>query len=489
MVQHPPVLYLTGMSGELINLLKQFKFMKKKRIQRLSVTEGFKKLCRIMKLTVLLSTLFILHAMGYESYSQNTKLNLELKNVTMKDVFMEIEKQSDFVFLYNYEAILDQNLVSAKFNGATIEDILDKILDKNKIDYLIRDRQILIKEKVSDNLNQFLESRGIQSDKNITGMVKTKDGDPIPGVSILVKGSTIGTITLPDGTYQLKVPASAEILQFSFLGMKTEEIIIGSNSVIDVILLDETLGVDEVVVIGYGALKKSDLTGSVASIKSSDIAANKSANVLQVLQGKVAGLDITQSSGQAGSSLNITMRGVRSITAGNNPLILVDGFEYGSMIDINSSDIESIEILKDGASTAIYGTKGANGVILITTKRGGSGKTTVNFNSYVSINTPNYLPRIMNTSEFIQKRLETFIADEENNRYNAAGIVYNNATGGVSWDETANPNPTSVFGTVTNQDIIDAYNQAHPSDQISNPNYLITADPATRALIDANHQY
>lgn len=460
--------------------------MKKKRILRFSFREDLKKLYRIMRLTVFFSVLLVLHVMGFETYSQGTRLSMELKDATIEEVFEEIEKQSDFIFLYNYDAIFDQNQITAKFSEVTVEDILDNILDKKKVDYLIRDRQIIIKEKNAENSKSFFDGNGIQNEKRISGKVKAQNGEPIPGVSIIVKGTTIGTVTDVDGHFVLEIPTAGKILQFSFVGMKAQDVTIGSNSVFEIILEEETIGVDEVVVVGYGSLKKSDLTGSVASIKADDIASNKAANVLQVLQGKVAGLDITQSSGQAGSNVNITLRGIRSITAGNNPLILVDGIEYGSMIDINSSDIESIEVLKDGASTAIYGTKGANGVILISTKRGGSNKTNVTFNSYTAINTPNYKPRIMKTSEFIQKRLETFIADEENKQYKNAGIAYNSTTGKVTWNESAYPNPTSVFGTVTNQDIINSYNIAHPADQISNPNYLITADPATRALIDAN---
>jgi TonB-linked SusC/RagA family outer membrane protein len=324
---------------------------------------------------------------------------------------------------------------------------------------------------------------GIFAQRTVTGTVLDADKQPVVGANVVVKGTTIGTMTDVDGKFSINVPSSSSSITVSFIGFVPQDFAVGNNTVINITLESEATTLSEVVVIGYGTLKKSDLTGSISSIKSSDIVNNKSPNVLQALQGKAAGLDITQSSGQAGSSVNLTLRGNRSITAGNSPLILVDGVEYGSMIDINSSDIESIEVLKDGSSTAIYGTKGANGVILVTTKKGGDGKTNISYNTYLSFNSPNYLPDISNSAQFIQKRLETKIADEEDRLYNLAGIAYNATTGKVTWNQVTYPNPTSVFGTVTNQTLIDAYNVLHPTAPISNPNNLITSDPTSLQLM------
>lgn len=328
-----------------------------------------------------------------------------------------------------------------------------------------------------------ISTSGIFAQIAVTGTVIDTERQSITGANVVVKGTTIGTMTDINGKYSINAPSSSSIITISFIGNVPQDFIVGNNTVINVTLVSEATALGEVVVIGYGTLKKSDLTGSITSIKASDIVNNKAPNVLQALQGKAAGLDITQSSGQAGSSVNLTLRGNRSITAGNSPLILVDGVEYGSMIDINSSDVASIEVLKDGSSTAIYGTKGANGVILVSTKKGGSGKTNISYNSYMSLNSPNYLPNIMNTSQFIQKRLETKIADEEDRLYNLAGIAYNATTGQVAWDRVANPNPTSVFGTVTNQTLIDAYNVTHPAAPINDPNNLITSDPTSLQLM------
>jgi TonB-dependent SusC/RagA subfamily outer membrane receptor len=237
-----------------------------------------------------------------------------------------------------------------------------------------------------------------QDSRTITGKVTDSNGDPLPGANIVVKGTTSGVVTDLEGNYQITVtdPDNA-ILECSFIGFITEQYTIGGESVINVSLDEDVTTLDELVVIGYGTVKKRDLTGSVSSIKSSEITKTASNNALQSMQGRIAGLDITKASGESGSELNITLRGNRSVWASNAPLFLVDGVEYGSNLDINSSDIESIEVLKDASSTAIYGTRGANGVIIITTKRGTTApeKLNVSFNSYVSINSPTNLPRLM----------------------------------------------------------------------------------------------
>ncbi|MHB9140360.1 MAG: SusC/RagA family TonB-linked outer membrane protein, partial [Paludibacter sp.] len=241
--------------------------------------------------------------------------------------------------------------------------------------------------------------------KTITGVVKDATGEPIIGASIVVKGTTSGTITSVDGTYKIDVPLSSKTLVFSYVGMESKEIAI-SGSVINVSLQETSENLEELVVVGYGVVKKRDLTGSVSTIKSSEIMKTSSSNAMQAMQGKVAGLDIQQSSGQAGAGVSITLRGNRSISAENGPLILVDGIEYGSTLDLNPSDIESMDVLKDASSTAIYGTRGANGVIIITTKRGKAGVTKVTVNSYLSVNTPTHVPQMMYGDKEVQRLID-----------------------------------------------------------------------------------
>ncbi|MDR0810819.1 MAG: TonB-dependent receptor [Paludibacter sp.] len=240
---------------------------------------------------------------------------------------------------------------------------------------------------------------------SVSGVVKDNAGEAMIGVSVAEKGTGNGTITDFDGKYTLTAGRNA-VLVFSYVGYIPQEIAVAGKTVINVTLEEDNSQLEELVVVGYGTIKRRDLTGSVSSVKSADIERVSSSNAMQALQAQVPGLDIRQSDGQAGGGLSITMRGTRSIVANNNPLILVDGVQYGSTIDINPSDIESIEVLKDASSTAIYGTKGANGVIIITTKRGSPGKTQVNFNSFVSVNTPTHVPQVMYGDKQVQMYID-----------------------------------------------------------------------------------
>lgn len=241
-----------------------------------------------------------------------------------------------------------------------------------------------------------------QNGRTIKGKVTDVTGDPLQGAYVVLQGTNSGVVTDADGNYEITIenPENA-VLAFSYLGFISEEFTIGSESVINVELDEDVTTLDELVVIGYGTVKKRDLTGSVASIKSSEITKTASNNALQSMQGKIAGLDITKMSGESGAGVEMTMRGNRSINASNAPLFLVDGIEYGSNLDINASDIQSIEVLKDASSTAIYGTRGANGVVIVTTKRGdvASNKMKVSFNTYVSINSPTNLPKLMSVQD------------------------------------------------------------------------------------------
>jgi TonB-dependent starch-binding outer membrane protein SusC len=244
-----------------------------------------------------------------------------------------------------------------------------------------------------------------QNARTISGKVIDASNVALPGTNVVVLGTSIGVQADNSGNYQITVdnPANA-ILEFSFIGYTKQQVPVGNQSTINVTLAEEYIGLNELVVVGYGTVRKKDLTGSVASIKSAEITKTATNNALQSMQGKIAGLDITKTSGESGSGISIALRGNRSINASNTPLFLVDGIEYGSTLDLNASDIQSIEVLKDASSTAIYGTRGANGVVIITTKRGATGglaggKTKVAINSYLSLNSPTNLPKIMSVEQ------------------------------------------------------------------------------------------
>ncbi|RAW00042.1 SusC/RagA family TonB-linked outer membrane protein [Pseudochryseolinea flava] len=243
-------------------------------------------------------------------------------------------------------------------------------------------------------------------DLTITGQVKgADDGAALPGVTIIVKGSTNGTSSDADGRYTIKVSDPNAILVFSFIGYAQQEVALANRTTVDVSLEADIAELSEVVIIGYGEVKKSNVIGSVSSVKAEDLTRIPAGNVMESLQGSVPGMDITRTSGAAGANVNIAIRGNRSLTASGSPLFIVDGIQYNSIQDINPNDIQSMEVLKDAASTAIYGSRGANGVILVTTKRG-SGKTKVSFNTYTGVSSLNGYPDVQNGAQYAAQRRE-----------------------------------------------------------------------------------
>lgn len=238
--------------------------------------------------------------------------------------------------------------------------------------------------------------------KTVKGTIIDESGEPLIGVSIVVKGTSTGTITDFNGNFSINLPAGRKELVISYIGYKEQTVTVTGNGPVNVKMVSDTQALDEVVVVGYGTMKKRDLTGAITSVKSEDVVMNPSSNPMQALQGKVAGLDITRESGQAGSGVKMQLRGNRSFQKDSgNPLFIIDGMP-GDYSTLNPNDIESIEVLKDASSTAIYGSSGANGVILITTKGGKEGKAIVNFNAYVGVNGWSRTPEMRSGESYIQ---------------------------------------------------------------------------------------
>ena len=250
----------------------------------------------------------------------------------------------------------------------------------------------------------------------VSGIVKDVTGEPVIGVNVSVQGTGNGSITDVDGKFAIPNVKEKDVLVVSYIGYLTQSIPVGKQTSFTITLKEDAQALDEVVVVGYGVQKKRDLSGAVSSVKSRDITAIPTTNALEALQGKVAGLDLTSSSGKAGADLSFTIRGERSLKASNKPLILVDGVDYGTTLDINPSDIESIEVLKDASSTAIYGTRGANGIIIVTTKKGKTGKSKVSLNAFASVNMISSYPSIMNGAEYAQLKREAY-RDQTTNEY------------------------------------------------------------------------
>lgn len=353
----------------------------------------WKKITRVMKLTITLLLFAILTATAGSTYSQSTRINLKMKDASLVDVFREIERTSEFGFFFKSEDLDLNKHVSIDLKNATIDEILEKILIDN-YSYRILDKNIIItKSSENTNVNE-------QQQKSVSGKVTDNSGGSLPGVSVVIKKTTTGTITDSNGKYSLSnVPENAT-LQFSFVGMKTQEISIGNKSTINVVLEDETIGIEEVVAVGYGTVKKSDLTGSVSSVKADEIKNRAITTVGQALQGKASGVLVKTNSAAPGSKMSINIRGQNSINSDSGPLYVVNGLPMNDISLIPPEDIQSIEVLKDGSSTAIYGSRGANGVILLTTKRGENGKAHVSYNFRTSIERISHKIDLMNAEEF-----------------------------------------------------------------------------------------
>lgn len=331
-----------------------------------------------MKLTTFLLLFSLLTATAASTFSQSARINLKMKDASLVDVFREIERQSDFGFFFKSEDMDLSKHVSINLQNASISEILEKLLISN-YSYRIIDKNIIITKT---------NTAEVQQQKSVTGRVTDNSGGTLPGVSVVIKGTTNGTITDMDGNFRLTNVPENGALVFSFVGMKTQEIAVSGKSSVNVILLEESIGLDEVVAVGYATQKKVNMTGSVSSVKFEELAgARPITNVSSALAGLSSGVYVQQSSGKPGSDgATIRIRGVGTLN-NSDPLVIIDGME-GNLDAVNPQDIESVSILKDAASASIYGSRAANGVILVTTKKGENKKLSVTYNGTVSIAQP-----------------------------------------------------------------------------------------------------
>ncbi len=349
-------------------------------------------------------------AVSANSYSQQIKFNLHLNDKSVKEVFNQIEENSEFILFYNEDYVDVNRKINLFAQESDIEYILDEIFKGTNNTYKIYDRQIVILAPgiAEPNLN-FIGDKQQPGETIILGTVTDSKGTPIPGVSIIAKGTTIGIVTDLNGNYTLEVPAETETIIFSFIGMKTQEITIGDNTRINVTMVEEAVGVDEVVVVGYGTKSSRLVTGSVQQISTGELGDIPVAQLTQSLQGKFSGVQINQASGIPGEGMFVRIRGQVSITADNQPLYVVDGMPIiGDLSSINPNEIESISVLKDAAATSLYGSRAANGVVLIETIKGKSGQTNIQFNAYYGLQEVPQKGRVdmMNSREFAQFKKE-----------------------------------------------------------------------------------
>ena len=356
-------------------------------MRRCLKNEHFRKIWMTMKLMTVMFFLAITNLMASEAYSQTTKLTLQLKDATVKEVLSKIEENSEFFFLYNSKLVDVDRKVSMDVNEQKINEILSDLFRETDVFYTVVDRQVVLTNKANQSSFANLES---QQSQKVTGKVTNTSGALLPGVTVLVKGSSTGTITDANGNYSLPNISENATLQFSFVGMKAQEVKVGTQTAIDVVLVDETLGLDEVVVVGYGTQKKMNLTGSVAAISSVEIENRPQPSVAGVLRGVSPNLNIQLSGwgGEPGATLNWNIRGLGSISGDDSPLILVDGVEM-NINNLDPGNIESVSVLKDASASAIYGSRAPFGVVLITTKRGKKGEAVhVQYNNNIVFSTP-----------------------------------------------------------------------------------------------------
>ena len=340
------------------------------------------------KLTLFL-TLFCVVQLSATVYSQ-TRLTVDSKNRTVKEVLFDIENQSNFRFFYN-EKFMDLNRrVSFEIKNQSIEEVMNRLFDASGVTYKIMENNLIV-----------ITPGESQQNKTVQGKVTDSGGQPLPGVSVVVKGTSHGIVTNVDGVFQLSGVPSNATLVFTFVGLKAKEVLVGNQTSINIVMEEETIGIEEVVAIGYGTQKRANLTGAVSTVSLPQMEKRTVAQTSLALQGLVPGVTVTQRSGKPGGDGGIiSVRG--KTTIGNNDvLVLIDGVE-SSINSIDPKSIESISVLKDAASSAIYGNRAANGVILITTKRAEEGKASVSYNSYVAKGVPTNVPRYVGAVDFMK---------------------------------------------------------------------------------------
>lgn len=347
----------------------------------LDQSSTLKKILSIMKLTVVFLIAFSLQ-ISASVYSQTTKLSLNVQNQSIKDVLYLIENQTDFRFIYESGKINLDKKVSVQVREQSVEFVLRQLFNNEGVDYEITENNLIL---INPSPEQLKSAAQEKNRKKITGVVRDQKGEPIIGANVFEKGTTNGTVTDIDGKYSLEV-SMGSLLQISYIGYDSKEIKVGNSDVVNILLTEDTETLDEVVVIGYGTVKKSDLTGAVGSVQMKDVSQVGITSADRALQGQIAGVQVNARTGQPGESMMIRVRGSNSLAGGNEPLYVIDGMPVEKMNSyINPEDILSMEVLKDASSTAIYGSRGANGVVLITTKRGSTGEATVDYNGYIGI--------------------------------------------------------------------------------------------------------
>ncbi len=405
-----------------------------------------KKLIMELKIAILICVVSVSNVFATHTYAQVAKVSLDMDNTTLEKVMDEIERQSEFYFIFNQKQIDVNRVVNVQGENKLIDEILHDLFAGTNVNYAVLDRKILLTTDPLENDLLAIASRTEFQQQIVTGKVTdAATGEAMPGVNIQIKGTTIGAIADAEGKYSLSVADRNATLIFSFIGYITQEISVDGRTNIDFALSSELTGLDEVVVIGYGTQKRKSLTSSFSSVNMTDAIKVSTPSVAQNLSGRAAGLTVNLNSAQPGGSVSLQIRGSAT---GRSPLIVIDGMPTSdfsipsvgrlgtgsldaALSTLNPNDIESIDILKDASATSIYGSKAAGGVILITTKRGkADGAFFVSLNSSVGIQSFYRLPQMLNPVEFMEG---TNSVQRERWLYNSREGVYSNVAKPASW--------------------------------------------------------
>ena len=350
---------------------------------------------RIMRISLFLLFVCVCQLMAVEAGAQSAEIKISQNSMTIRQLVKEIEAQTEYLVVFRDQDVDAERVVSFKTRSASVANYLKELSENANIGYRFDNNYITLVPRMTATA---------QNKKTVTGTIVDANGEPIIGANIVEKGTTNGTITDIDGNFTLEV-SEKSILLVSFIGYAPQEVMVGSQQKINVKMKEDAEMLDEVVVVGYGTQKKSDVTTAVASVSSENLKNRAAVNFGEAMAGQVPGVLIQQTNGApGGEGLTIKVRGTGSITQSNDPLYVVDGYpmEGGAFRLLNSSDIESIQVLKDASSTAIYGSRGANGVVIITTKKGQIGKPTVQLNAYVGFQQREKKIEMMNRDQYVQ---------------------------------------------------------------------------------------
>lgn len=336
-------------------------------------------------------------------------ISMNVSNITVKEAMQILKEKNGYSFVFESKDVDTKKKVSINGRNIPVEQVISEILNGQNLDYTITGKNIILKKKSP------VQSGNSQAGITVTGTVTDESGEPMPGVNVVVKGTTTGVVTDLDGRYSITVSGKDAVLMFSFMGYTTQELIVGDQKTIEIMLSEDTKLLDEVVVVGYGTMQRKNFTGSVSSVNvaNSPIALSSRTNVMDMLRGVITGTTISREMA-AGSTPSIEVHGQRSIASSStNPLIVMDGVIYmGGWRDIDPSTIENIHVLKDATSLAAYGSQAANGVVMITSKKGRLGKPVITFDASLSLSTKTLMPKYLSPENFVKKNNEAFDASD-----------------------------------------------------------------------------